>query len=231
MYCTVHTVPSRPHLNPSPCPQRPKSETPHAKRGQTLQATCPSHKKHAPHQPTSHKKQDNNAELAQNLLNSSLRYNEKNIASTNLYGKMLRAAGYPEDALLMYGRTLASDPLDLEALISRANIYYRRQKRFYEAEWHLRLAMKFYSGNLFVLSTYAAFLADIKKDLDKSEKLYLKALDIMNKQVWLSFALCGGVEGGWREGKRGPALAGARDPFSLFVFPPPNKQQPFVCSL
>jgi len=124
--------------------------------------------------------ESNNAALAQELLTISLRYYSDNIDGINLYGKMLRIAGYLDDSISMFGRCLAVDPTNVEALISRANIYYREQNKHYEAEWHLRIAYKFHPNNIFVITTYASFLSDAKKDIDTSQKLYKQAIKILD---------------------------------------------------
>lgn len=124
--------------------------------------------------------EENDAALAQNLLTIALRYDSNNIDGINLYGKMLRIAGYLNDSISMFGRCLAVDPTNVEALISRANIYYRELTKYYEAEWHLKIAYKFHPNNIFVITTYASFLSDAKKDINKSEKLYKQAIKILD---------------------------------------------------
>lgn len=124
---------------------------------------------------------DGGAALAQRLLTIALRYDDKNIDAINLYGKILRAANYLEHSIDMYGRCLAVDPINVEALVSRANIYYLQLDKRHEAEWHLKIAIKFYPKNLYVLNAYAGFLSNIKNDLINAQKYYKIAIDILEE--------------------------------------------------
>ncbi|ETO18986.1 hypothetical protein RFI_18254 [Reticulomyxa filosa] len=106
--------------------------------------------------------QVNAGERAQELLNCALRYDDNNIHALNLYGKLLCAANLYDDALNVYARCLSIDPTNLEALTSRAMIYCRssgdqRAPKFYEAEWHLKLAHKFHHDNVCVVHAFFYF--------------------------------------------------------------------------
>ncbi|ETO05257.1 hypothetical protein RFI_32139 [Reticulomyxa filosa] len=100
-------------------------------------------------------KMANEAERAQELLNSALRYDDGNVNGLNLYGKLLCAASLYDEALHLYARCLSVDPTNLEALISRAMIYCRHDNesqttpKYYEAEWHFKLAYRFHHNNVY----------------------------------------------------------------------------------
>ncbi|ETO16220.1 hypothetical protein RFI_21138, partial [Reticulomyxa filosa] len=123
----------------------------------------------------------NDAAKAQELLNGSLRYDESNVRALNLYGKLLCAAKLYEEALDIYGQCLSADPTNLEALTSRATIYYQNIKtpKYNEAEWHFKLAHKFHFDNVLLLGMYANFLSEMGKDKTLADKYYKKALETM----------------------------------------------------
>ena len=123
----------------------------------------------------------NDAAKGQALLNASLRYNSNNVVALNWYGRLLRAAGLLQEAVEMYGRTLACDPSNVDALISRSNIYFRQLKKYYEAEFHLKIAMKFWPSDFVVLVTYAGYLSDVRQDFESAESLYKLAMTADSK--------------------------------------------------